>query len=238
VGTTPSADAQTTLVRSVDGGANWSTWAFLDGAYSAVAFVGDQLLLRRFLGVVQTSQGGRAEYIHSLYPAGANAVEPAESAGFAPFVSANGEVLWQSKLEFGRFVLSDGSPVVRLDVSRWRKAGITAVQTLESGQWVAVLSGAGCETSGGKPAWCLALFNSNGSFLQTYAGAPSVYDLSRPPHLVGGVSALIGLVSESNNAVPAVVDVATGVIRRVSDPFQSPPWTERDRMRLLAVTER
>jgi len=239
MGSTPSSDAQTTLVRSVDGGKTWKVWAILDGAYSAIQFVGDQLLLSRFIGVEQTSQGGRAKRTYSLYPSGDPVEEPTESYGSPPFITRpGGEILWQSRTESGVFLRSDGSRAIKLEVDRWRKAGVVSVLRFEDGRWAAVLSGAGCDTSSGVPASCLVLFAADGSLIAAYAGAPRAYDVLRGSRLIVGSAGFVGLAAiRGPDAVPSTIDLAVGEIRPIADPFMAAPWIERDRMRLLALVE-
>lgn len=239
MGSTPSADAQTTLVRSVDGGQTWKVWAILDGTYSAIQFVGDDLLLSRFIGVEQTSQGGRARRTYSRYPSGDPVEEPAGSYGSPPFITRpGGEILWQSGIESGVFLRSDGSRAIKLDVARWDKASIAAVLRFEDGRWATVLVGPGCERADGRPGECVALFRPDGSLAAAYAGAPHIYDLVRGARLIVGSAGFLGLAAiRGPDAVPSTIDLAAGEIRPIADPFMAEPWLERDRMRLLALVE-
>jgi len=97
-----SEDAQTTVLRSTDGGEAWEELAVLDGAYyiNADAITSE--------GVIASTDWDQKERRYVLL-AGGEGLEPPEGAGpgFDPFV-IGGEVVWRAK-DNRALLRSDGS---------------------------------------------------------------------------------------------------------------------------------
>ena len=103
-----SADAQTTLRRSVDGGVTWETVDVLEGAHAVVANTKEGILLN---GPRDPEQEAPADYW--LYPSGASLQPPADADGNRLISLPDGELVWRTN--GGGFVRSDGSDFLASD---------------------------------------------------------------------------------------------------------------------------
>jgi len=106
IGAPPSADAQTTLFHSTDGGATWQQWGTVDGSAVPVAVAGAGAVIARPEGGLSPS--------YEAFPAGGEDVEVPEEAGALgrPAAMPDGELLWLT--DDGRALRSDGSPFVEI----------------------------------------------------------------------------------------------------------------------------
>lgn len=99
LGESPSADAETTLFRSQDGGVTWQEWATIQGSALPLAMGDEGVLLAHF-------SAERPESMYELVP-GREPVEPPESDVGWPMMLPDGELLWPT--DDGRILNSDGS---------------------------------------------------------------------------------------------------------------------------------
>jgi hypothetical protein len=99
VGESPSAGAETTLFRSLDGGVTWQEWATVQGSAVPLAMGDEGLLLIRF-------SAERPEPTYELF-AGGDPVEPPLADLAWPLPLSDGELLWPT--DDGRVLRSDGS---------------------------------------------------------------------------------------------------------------------------------
>ena len=99
-----TADAQTTLFRSLDGGLTWEELAVLDGAYAVDGVVNDGVIVSTVFEKTTT---------HQIVPRGEIPERPAQAApGFPPFVLA-GEMVWRTT-DNRALLSSDGGQVFGL----------------------------------------------------------------------------------------------------------------------------
>lgn len=103
-----SADAQTTLYRSVDGGVTWENVDVLEGAQAVVAITKEGILLNGPRGPEQEASLG-----YWLFPSGDTIQPPAEADGNRLISLPNGELVWRTNA--GTFVRDDGSDFFAFD---------------------------------------------------------------------------------------------------------------------------
>ena len=104
-----SPDAQTTLLRSLDGGATWAQFGVLEGGYYVVALTKDGVLLS---GQQQSDPAQRAPSGYQLFPSGDPLEPPPEAGEGWPMSYPGGDLIWQSK--DGRLLRGDGSEFLAL----------------------------------------------------------------------------------------------------------------------------
>ena len=103
----PTADAQTTLYRSSDGGVTWTQFGLFDGGGWVTAITND--------GVVVSGPYGPEEQPapkFTLFPSGEPVQLPPGPTGYWPLTLPGGELAWRT--EDGRLLRSDGSDVLPL----------------------------------------------------------------------------------------------------------------------------
>jgi hypothetical protein len=104
-----SADAQTTLFRSLDGGVTWAEFGVLEGGYYVVAITKDGVLLS---GQQESDPAQQAPPGYQLFPSGDPLEPPPEAGEGWPISHSSGELIWRSK--DGRLLRSDGSEFLTL----------------------------------------------------------------------------------------------------------------------------
>ena len=104
----PSADAQTTLRRSVDGGVTWEDVDVLEGAHAVIANAKEGILLSGPHDPEQETPSG-----YWLFPSGQTIQPPAEADGNRLISLPDGELVWRTNA--GGFVRSDGSNFLAFD---------------------------------------------------------------------------------------------------------------------------
>lgn len=103
-----SADAQTTLYRSVDGGVTWEEIDILEGAQAVVAITKEGILLNGPRGPEQEASFG-----YWLFPSGDTIQPPADADGNRVISLPDGELVWRTNA--GDFVRNDGSDFFAFD---------------------------------------------------------------------------------------------------------------------------
>ncbi len=112
-----TADAQTTLFRSLDGGVTWAEFAVLDGAYNVDAIAKDGVVLT---GPYDADPDTFDHPGYRLFPGG-EPLQPPPAASRQPLLLPDGELLWPT--EDGRLLRSDGSEFLDLGAGL-RLAGV------------------------------------------------------------------------------------------------------------------
>jgi hypothetical protein len=223
VGGPPSADAQTTLFRSQDGGGTWERWGALDGGVSPVAIRGDGVLLARY---------GAAASRFEMFPGG-EAVEPSEgAASFAwPVAVPDGELLWPTA--DGRILRSDGSVFVDLGGDPGREYQVISLTTDPAGE--TLLFGLYESHFDGEFLERFFLFTTDGEgnvqrafsvdFLP-WLGAwleSDIFlgnaDIPTDRLRAAGLPALSG-------PMPVLLDIGAGVARPIVEPFADPDFPQ------------
>ena len=125
LGDEPSADAQTTLFRSLDGGATWEQWGTLDGERRSYRHAGttDVLLAR--------DEGGPSRF--EMFPGGEAIEPPADADALAwPLALPEGELLWPAN--DGRLLHSDGSVFVDIGGDPTHEYQVTSLTPAPDGE--------------------------------------------------------------------------------------------------------
>lgn len=221
MGESPSADAQTTLFRTQDGGVTWQEWATVQGGALPLAMSDEGVLLARF-------SAERPERTYELFP-GPKPVEPPESHAGWPMMLSDGELLWPT--DDGRILRGDGS--IFLDVGgdpshEYQVVGLTtdpAGETLLFGLYESHFDGEFRErfflfTTDGEGNVQRALSVDFLPWLGAWLG-PDLFlgNADIPADQLGAV----GLPALSG-PMPVLLDIGAGVAHPIVEPFADPDF--------------
>jgi len=214
----PTADAQTTLYHSLDGGVTWSEFDVLDGSSRIVAITQDGVLLWS-----HSEEQPQPKY--RLFPSGEPVQPPPGASEAWPHSLPSGELAWET--EDGRLLRSDGSEVL----APGEKASVADIAADANSErfavtwWTEALSQYrfGIFSPDGTPvsAYSLSGYARVGGWLSDTLVAGNVYvPWGLLPTLEPGGYAI--------NFVPAILDLATGEAHPLAGAFHEPPLFGRN----------
>lgn len=221
----PTADAQTTLYRSLDGGVTWTRLAVMDGGAWVVAVVKDGVVVS---GPYGTEEESAPKF--SLFPSG-EPVQPPTGANWWPLTLPNGELAWPT--EDGRLLHSDGSQIVTL--GEGAHAGDAVPDA--SGERFAVT----WWTEGPSPQHRVGVFSRDGrpSSAFSLSGSARVGGWLNDTLVAGNVTVPRELLPTPEagmfvmDFLPAVFDIEAGVAHPLAGPFQEPLLLGRNYVRAV-----
>jgi hypothetical protein len=222
----PTADAQTTLYRSPDGGVTWTQLAVMDGGAWVVAVVKDGVVVS---GPYGTEEESPPKF--SLFPSGDPAELPPGPSVYWPLTLPGGELAWRT--EDGRLLRSDGSEVLPLGDGVWvgdivadasgnRLAATWSTESPSSQSRIGIFSG------DGRPISAFSLSDSarvggwlSDTLVAGNVGVPSgLLPTPEPGHY-------------AMNFVPAIFDLEAGEAHPLAGPFQELPLSGRNYIRAI-----
>jgi hypothetical protein len=217
-----SPDAETALFRSRDGGVTWREVGRLDGGYTARGLFLGEVVLHRMRETDRPGDLGR----HELFPSG-KIVDPPGPDAWWPAVGPRGELVWSTE---DGLVDADGEPLLDVAIGlgeEWAMHLGWNVRPERNGDRLAASIIADKFDESGSDAevrYYLGLFAGDGSLLRALPSAmwfepgrwlePDLiignFDIQ--PHLVPGLDIDFGFV-------PAIFDLASGVVHPMPSPF-------------------
>jgi len=214
----PTADAQSTMYRSLDGGVTWEEFGVLDGESWVVAVVKAGV-------VVAGPYKENAQPKYRLFPSDDPVVPPPGASGW-PLTVPNGDLAWRT--DDGRLLRSDGSQVLALGDD----ASLGDIVPDASGERFAVA----WWTNGPSPQHRVGLFSSDGHPISAFSLSDSVRVRGwlNDKLVAGNVSVPWELLptpepdSYAITFLPAVFDVEAGIAHPLAGPFQELPLFGRN----------
>ncbi len=223
LGGEPSADAETTLFRSPDGGETWEEWGVLAGSAGPLALSPGGALLTRW-----EADGGGVRF--EMYPSGEAVAAPAGSDPLRwPLALPGGELLWSAS--DGRLLRSDGSVFLDLGGDPDHEYQVTTLVADPAGE--TLLFGLYESHFEGEFLERFFLFTTDGNgrvgrvfstdFLPWLGAflAPGLFlgnaDVQGVRDATAGLTALSG-------PVPVIIDLEAGVAHPVFEPFSEPDF--------------
>jgi hypothetical protein len=224
----PTADAQTTLFRSLDGGVTWTQFAAMDGGAWVVAIAKD--------GVVVSGPHGPEEETEpkfSLFPGGEQMqpLQPPPDVSGWPLALPGGELAWRT--EDGRLLRSDGSEVLPLGEDSY----VGDIVPDASGERLAVM----WWTEQPITQYRLGIFSRDGHPIRAF----SLSDYARvggwlsDTLVAGNASVPLELLPTPEpgtyaiNFLPTIFDLDTGEAHALAGPFREPPLSGRNYVRAV-----
>jgi hypothetical protein len=220
VGGPPSADAQTTLFRSGDGGVTWEQLTKLEGAAFPLAI--------RLDGVVAARFDTWPQFAYEIYPTGEAVEAPADVSGW-PVPLPDGEILWPTA--DGRILRSDGSVFLNIGGDPSREYQVTSLTTDPAGENLLFALVEVSTTPDFRESFFLFTTDSDGNVQRAlsvdflpWLGAwlgPDLFlgNADIPADQLGalGLPALTG-------PMPVLLDIGAGVARPITEPFADPDF--------------
>jgi hypothetical protein len=221
----PTADAQTTLYRPLDGGVTWAEIAAMDGGAWVVAVVKD--------GVVVPGPHGTEEESapkFSLFPGG-EPVQPPSGANSWPFALLGGELVWRT--EDGRLLRSDGSEAMALGEGVY----VGDIVADAGGERFAVSWYTDRPSSQNR----IGVFSRDGQPISAFSLSDSarVGGWLSDTLVAGNATVPQGLLptpepgSYAMNFVPAIFDLEAGEAHPLAGPFHELPLSGRNYVRAV-----
>jgi hypothetical protein len=213
----PTADAQTTLLRSRDGGMTWQELGRLDGAYLLRGIVTGGVLV----GGPFTAEPSPPRFM--VFPGGAAVPPPAQDPKAWPVVLYDGSILWRSG-DGRRLLRPDGTEFLRIDMPG--EVSLGDVQADATGERVIVTW-----FSEGRPY--LGVAERTGRMVRVFAagagGFVQVGASLAPERAAGNVNVKVEQlrtrpdVSFFVELLPALLDLDMGRASPFTGPFLAPP---------------
>lgn len=220
VGAPPSADAQTTLFRSGDGGVTWEELTKLEGAAFPLAIRLDGVVIARF--------DTWPQFAYEIYPTGEAVEAPADVSGW-PVSLPDGELLWPTA--DGRILRSDGNVFLDIGGEPSREYQVMSLTTDPAGDNLLFSLVESTTTLEFLESFFLFTTDSGGNVQRAlsvdflpWLGAwlgPDLFlgNADIPADQLGamGLPALTG-------PMPVLLDIGAGVARPIVEPFADPDF--------------
>jgi len=224
----PTADAQTTLYRSPDGGVTWTQLAVMDGGAWVVAVVKDGVVVS---GPYDTEEESPPKF--SLFPGGEPVQPPQSPPGVSgwPLSLPGGELAWRT--EDGHLLRSDGSEVLALDEGTY----VGDIVPDAGGDRLAVTWSTESPSSQSR----IGVFSGDGRPISAFSLSDSarVGGWLSDTLVAGNVGVPSGLLptpepgSYAMNFVPAIFDLEAGEAHPLAGPFHELPLSGRNYVRAV-----
>jgi hypothetical protein len=236
------SDLLTTLWQSLDGGATWDRHGEIVGAYAAIAVVEGELVIWRS---TRSSSGADSEVTareFRRYPSMRPIDGPVGSTG-VPFVGESGAGLWWFT-DGSRILSTDGTEVVRLRDQRLMASGSgplsAGVRRMADGGFMSIWRGGSCDPDPARS--CVTVLEPDGALRANYVGRYALAGPANVMNLMLVEAAFPPSVCESVGVPPrpcglwlGTLEVDTGTIFPIVDPFFDAAFRDRRGLRLLAV---
>jgi len=224
----PTADAETTLYRSLDGGVTWTPFGVLDGGAWVVAVVKDGVVVS---GPYGTEEESPPKF--SLFPGGepVQPTQPPPGVSGWPLMLPGGELAWRT--EDGRLLRSDGSEALALGEGAY----VGDIVAEPNGERFAVTWWTDWPSSQNR----IGLFSPDGRPINAFSLSDSarVGGWLSDTLVAGNATVPQGLLPTPEpgryvmNFVPVIIDLETGQTHPLAGPFHELPLSGRNYVRAV-----